>query len=96
MPDEAAIAAAMTHARRLFDELSRLLATSRTLREIKVSLAEMMFVPQIDFLSQAPERTELPGALPISWPGLNAPVPDRASRQRPGVGWGLALAAAAS
>lgn len=68
-PDEAAIAAAMPQARRVFDELSRLLGDQPYFAGDQVSLAEMMLVPQIDFLTQAPEWTELTGALPniVAW-----------------------------
>jgi glutathione S-transferase len=68
-PDEAAIAAVMPHARRVFDELSRLLGDKRYFAGDQISLAEMMLVPQIDFLSQTPEWTELTGALPniVAW-----------------------------
>src|SRR3984885_7837051 len=50
-PDEAAIAAAMPPARRVFDELSRLLGNSEYFAGDQISLAEMMLVPQIDFLT---------------------------------------------
>jgi glutathione S-transferase len=68
-PDEAAIAAAMPHARRVFDELSRLLGDKPYFAGDQVSLAEMMLVPQVDFLSQTPEWTDLTGALPnlVAW-----------------------------
>ena len=96
-PDEAAIAAAMPHARRVFDELARLLGDKAVLRRRSVSLAEMMLVPQMDFLSQTPEWTELTGALPniVAWyracqrqPSFKATTWDRVVA--------LALAAAAS
>ena len=68
-PDEAAIAAAMPHARRVFDELSRLLGDSAYFAGDQISLAEMMLVPQIDFLTRTPEWTQLTGALPniVGW-----------------------------
>jgi glutathione S-transferase len=68
-PDEAAIAAAMPQARRVFDELSRLLGDQPYFGGDQVSLAEMMLVPQIDFLTQTPEWTELTTALPniVAW-----------------------------
>jgi glutathione S-transferase len=68
-PDEAAIAAAMPHARRVFDELSRLLGDDAYFAGDQISLAEMMLVPQMDFLAQTPEWTELTGALPniVAW-----------------------------
>jgi glutathione S-transferase len=68
-PDEAAIAAAMPHARKVFAELSRLLADKPYFAGDQVSLAEMMLVPQFDFISRAPEWTQLTGTLPnlVSW-----------------------------
>jgi glutathione S-transferase len=68
-PDEAVIAAAMPHARRVFDELARLLGESAYFAGDRISLAEMMLVPQIDFLTQTPEWTELTGSLPniVAW-----------------------------
>jgi glutathione S-transferase len=68
-PDEAAIAAAMPQARKVFAELSRLLGGKPYFGGDQVSLAEMMLVPQFDFLSQASEWSELTGALPnlITW-----------------------------
>lgn len=68
-PDEAAIAAVMPHSRRVIAELARLLGDKPYFAGEHVSLAEMMLVPQIDFLSQAPEWTQLAGALPnlLAW-----------------------------
>jgi glutathione S-transferase len=68
-PDEAAIGAAMPHARRVFDELARLLGDRQYFAGEQISLAEMMLVPQIDFLAQTPEWTELTAALPniVAW-----------------------------
>jgi glutathione S-transferase len=68
-PDEAAIAAAMPHAHRVFDELARLLADQPYFAGDSVTLAEMMLVPQFDFLSQAPEWAELTAKLPklVAW-----------------------------
>ncbi len=68
-PDEAAIAAAMPQARRVFDELSRLLGDHAYFAGDQISLAEMMLVPQIDFMTQTPEWTALTGTLPniVAW-----------------------------
>jgi len=68
-PDEAAIAAVMPHARKVFAELSRLLGGKTYFAGDQVSLAEMMLVPQFDFMSQAPEWSELTAALPnlVAW-----------------------------
>jgi glutathione S-transferase len=68
-PDEAAIAAAMPHARRVFAELARLLGSRPYFGGDQISLAEMMLIPQVDFLSQSPEWSELTAALPnlVTW-----------------------------
>jgi glutathione S-transferase len=68
-PDEAAITAVMPHARRVFTELSRLLGDKPYFAGAQISLAEMMLIPQIDFMSQAPEWTQLSGPLPnlVAW-----------------------------
>lgn len=68
-PDLAAIEAAMPNARRVFNELGRLLGDQRYFAGDQVSLAEMMLIPQVDFIAQAPEWTELTAALPniVSW-----------------------------
>lgn len=68
-PDEAAIAAAMPHARKVFAELSRLLGDQPYFAGEQVSLAEMMLVPQFDFMSQSPEWSELTDSLPnlVAW-----------------------------
>lgn len=58
-PDEAAIAAAMPHAQRVFGELSRLLGEQPFFGGEAISLAEMMLVPQMDFLAQSPEWSVL-------------------------------------
>ena len=70
-PDEAAIAAAMPHARKVFGELSRLLGTKPYFAGAEVSLAEMMLMPQFDFMHQTPEWSELTASLPnlVSWFG---------------------------
>ena len=60
-PDEAAITAAMPNAHRVFGELSRLLGDKPYFAGERISLAEMMLVPQLDFLAQSPE-----------WPALTA------------------------
>jgi glutathione S-transferase len=68
-PDEAAIAAAMPHARKVFAELSRLLGEKPYCAGEQVSLAEMMLVPQFDFMNQSPEWSELTDSLPnlVAW-----------------------------
>jgi glutathione S-transferase len=68
-PDETAIAAAMPQARKVFAELARLLGAKTYFGGHQLSLAEMMLVPQFDFMSQAPEWSQLTGALPnlVTW-----------------------------
>jgi glutathione S-transferase len=68
-PDETAIAAAMPQARKVFAELARLLGAKTYFGGDQLSLAEMMLVPQFDFMSQAPEWSQLTGALPnlVTW-----------------------------
>jgi glutathione S-transferase len=68
-PDLVAIEAAMPNARRVFNELGRLLGDKPYFAGDQVSLAEMMLIPQMDFIAQAPEWTELTAALPniVSW-----------------------------
>ena len=68
-PDESLIAAAMPHARKVFTELARLLGEKPYFAGDHVSLAEMMLVPQVDFLRRTPEWSELTGALPklVAW-----------------------------
>jgi glutathione S-transferase len=68
-PDEAVITAAMPHARKVFTELSRLLGTKTFFAGDQISLAEMMLVPQFDFMSRTPEWTELTATLPnlVAW-----------------------------
>jgi glutathione S-transferase len=62
-PDEAAIAAAMPHSHRVFRELSRLLGDKPYFAGDHISLAEMMLVPQLDFLAQSPEWSVLTSGL---------------------------------
>jgi glutathione S-transferase len=68
-PDLAAIEAAMPNARRVFNELGRLLGDKPYFAGDQISLAEMMLIPQMDFMSQAPEWSELTAALPniVNW-----------------------------
>jgi glutathione S-transferase len=68
-PDLTAIEAAMPNARRVFNELGRLLGDKPYFAGDQISLAEMMLIPQMDFMSQAPEWIELTAALPniVNW-----------------------------
>jgi len=58
-PDEAVIAAAMPKARAVFDELARLLGDSPYFVGSSISLADVILVPQLDFLSVTPEWESL-------------------------------------
>jgi glutathione S-transferase len=68
-PDEAIIEGAKPKARQVFTELSRLLGRQTFFAGEKVSLADLMLVPQIDFFSQMPEWSELvvPHANLVAW-----------------------------
>jgi glutathione S-transferase len=82
-PDEAAIAAAMPHARRVFDELSRLLGDKPYFGGDRVSLAEMMLVPQPVLMP--PQRPALCVPCAGGMPGSAAPLAATArSRKRTG------------
>lgn len=54
-PDEAAISEAMPRAHVVFEELSRLLGHKAYLASQRVTLADLMVAPHMDFLSQTPE-----------------------------------------
>ncbi len=58
-PDEAAIQAAMPRAHLVFGELSRLLGQKDHLASQRVTLADLMVAPHLDFLFQTPEWAEL-------------------------------------
>ena len=58
-PDEAAVAAAMPLAHAVFGELSRLLGNKTYLVSQRVSIADLMVAPHMDFLAQTPEWTAL-------------------------------------
>jgi glutathione S-transferase len=58
-PDESAIAAAMPLAHVVFGELSRLLGDKDYLVSQRVTLADLMVAPHMDFLAQTPEWTAL-------------------------------------
>ncbi|HEV2703577.1 MAG TPA: glutathione S-transferase family protein [Steroidobacteraceae bacterium] len=94
-PDEAAIAAAMPHARKVFAELSRLLGDKQYFAGDQLSLAEMMLIPQVDFLHQTPEWAELTAKLSnlVAWFDRASARPSFKATTWEGV---AALAAAAS
>ncbi len=58
-PDEAAIAASMPRAHTVFAELSRLLGKKEYLVSQRMSLADLIVAPHMDFLSQTPEWSAL-------------------------------------
>jgi len=58
-PDEAAIAAAMPLAHAVFAELSRLLGNKHYLVSPRLSIADLMVAPHMDFLAQTPEWSAL-------------------------------------
>ena len=68
-PDEAAIAEAMPKAHVVFNELSRLLGSKNYLAEERVTLADILVAPQLDFLAETPEWELLTAASPnlVSW-----------------------------
>lgn len=70
-PDEAAIAAAMPRAQVVCGELSRLLGDKAYLASQRVSLADLIVAPHMDFLAQTPEWTALTRGRPnlVDWLG---------------------------
>jgi glutathione S-transferase len=65
--DEAVIAQAMAQARIVFDALTRLLGGQSYLAGDNLSLADLMIVPQLDFLKQTPEWAVLASPILTSW-----------------------------
>jgi glutathione S-transferase len=68
-PDEAAIAQAMPKAHTVFRELSRLLGENSYFAGDRVTLADLMAAPHIDFFAHTPEWAPLSAAAPnlVSW-----------------------------
>lgn len=68
-PDETAISAAMPLAHVVFGELSRLLGKKAYLVSQRVSLADIMVAPHMDFLAQTPEWIPLTRGRPnlVEW-----------------------------
>jgi glutathione S-transferase len=66
-PDEAVIAAAMPKAHAVFDELARLLGEQDFFAGDKLSLADLMLAPAVEFFNATPE-----------WAALGAPHPNLA------------------
>ncbi|MDQ2860387.1 MAG: glutathione S-transferase family protein [Pseudomonadota bacterium] len=67
--DEAAIAACMPKAHAVFDEIARLLGDKTFLAGERLSLADAMIAPQMDFLAQTPEWAALTASHPnlVAW-----------------------------
>jgi glutathione S-transferase len=70
-PDEAAIAQAMPKAHVVFKELSRLLGSNSYFAGDRVTLADFMVAPQLDFLAATPEWAPLTAAAPNLAPWLD-------------------------
>jgi glutathione S-transferase len=84
--DEAAIAAAMPKAHAVYDELSRLLADRPYFAGDRLSLADLMLAPHVDFLVGLPEWQPLTEGNPnlVAWlarmnqrPGMQATTWER-------------------
>jgi glutathione S-transferase len=69
--DEAAIAQAMPKAHTVFHELARLLGDSTWFAGDRLSLADLMIAPQLDFFAQTPEWAPLSANAPnlVAWLG---------------------------
>jgi glutathione S-transferase len=61
VPDEAAIAAAMPKAHAVFDELAKQLGDQEFLAGDRLSLADILLAPQLDFFAATPEWEPLAG-----------------------------------
>jgi glutathione S-transferase len=68
-PDEDAIASAMPKAHIVFNELSRLLGSKAYFADDRITLADMLVAPHLDFLAGTPEWQPLTGARPnlVDW-----------------------------
>jgi glutathione S-transferase len=85
-PDEAAIEAAMPIARTCIAELERLLGDAPFLAGDRLSIADLMVAPQLDFLQMTPEgQALLDGATALSaWLARMNERPSMQRTQRPG------------
>lgn len=82
--DEAAIAAAMPHARVCLGELERLLGEQRFLAGDELTLADLHLAPQIDFFAATPEGASLlPGTRLNAWLARMNARPSMVATQRP-------------
>ncbi|HXS28465.1 MAG TPA: glutathione S-transferase family protein [Steroidobacteraceae bacterium] len=89
--DEAAIAAAIPEGRRCIGEIERLLGEQPFLAGERLSLADVLFAPQLDFLAATPEGASLlAGTRLNAWLGRMRARPSMIGTPRP-----LALQAAA-
>ena len=87
--DEAAVAAAVPMARVCVDELERLLGMQQFFAGDRLSIADIMLAPQIDYLAMTPEgQTLLKGTRLAAWlarmqarPSMAATLPPEALRR---------------
>jgi glutathione S-transferase len=83
-PDEAAIAAALPMARTCVAELDRLLGDQAFLSGDRLSLADLMLAPQLDFFIATPEGGDLlAGTALADWLGRMNERPSMQRTQRP-------------
>ena len=83
-PDEAAIAAAMPMARTCIDELDRLLGSQSFLAGDRLSIADLMLAPQVDFLQATREgKSLLDGTRLAGWLARMNQRPSMQRTQRP-------------
>jgi glutathione S-transferase len=83
-PDEAAIAAAMPMARTCIDELDRLLGSQSFLVGDRLSIADLMLAPQVDFLQATREgKSLLDGTKLAGWLARMNQRPSMQRTQRP-------------
>ena len=83
-PDEAAIAAAVPMARTCVGELDRLLGAQRFLAGDRLTIADIMLAPQLDFFAETPEgRSLLDGTRLQAWLAHMNARPSMLATQRP-------------
>jgi len=82
--DEAAIAAAVPEGRRCIGELERLLGEQPFLAGDRISLADVLLAPQLDFFADTPEGAEaLAGTQLSAWLARMNARPSMLATQRP-------------
>ena len=85
-PDEAAIAAAVPKARVCIDELDRLLGAGRFMAGDRMSIADLILAPPLDYLPLTPEgRQLLAGTALEAWLGRMNERPSMQATQPPEV-----------